>query len=161
MVQGFRVGSPNHEAEIQFYLNFYFDRINKQELKMIPKYLISLMLIACAQQPPLALIPSRNLEVQKITLGSAQQIKVGMSGDEVFTLLSSPNIVTTDTQGLETWVYEKTFNESENITENKYNDTKISKKITISANSSRTLIVHIKFDIYKKVKTIQYRQSTY
>ena len=124
-------------------------------------YLILLLTVACAQPPPLALIPARKLEVQKITLGSAQQIKVGMSGDEVFTLLSSPSIVTSDAQGLETWIYEKSFNELENITNKKYEDSKVSKETMISASSTRTLIVHIKFDIDKKVKTVQYRQSAY
>lgn len=44
----------------------------------------------------------------KLTLGVAQRtIKVGMSQAEVVTALGSPNMVTRDRSGVETWVYDK------------------------------------------------------
>ncbi len=43
-----------------------------------------------------------------LTLGVAQKnIKIGTSQDEVAMTLGSPNIVTTDSNGLETWIYDK------------------------------------------------------
>lgn len=45
---------------------------------------------------------------QKLTLGTAQRtIKVGMSQAEVASALGSPNMVTKDKSGVETWIYDK------------------------------------------------------
>jgi outer membrane protein assembly factor BamE (lipoprotein component of BamABCDE complex) len=45
---------------------------------------------------------------QKLTLGVAQrQINVGMSQADVATALGSPNMVTKDKDGVETWIYDK------------------------------------------------------
>lgn len=45
---------------------------------------------------------------QQMTLGIVQkEIKVGTSQAEVATVLGSPNIVTQDADGLETWIYDK------------------------------------------------------
>jgi len=47
-------------------------------------------------------------EENKLTLGKVQQtLKKGMSQGEIIVELGSPNMVTTDAQGLETWVYDK------------------------------------------------------
>lgn len=44
----------------------------------------------------------------KLTVGTVQrQIKVGMSGSEVASVLGSPNIVSTDEQRREVWIYDK------------------------------------------------------
>lgn len=46
---------------------------------------------------------------QQFTLGLAQSvIKQGMSQAEVVKVLGSPNMVTRDKSGMETWVYDKT-----------------------------------------------------
>lgn len=43
-----------------------------------------------------------------LTLGTAQKnIKIGTSQDEVAMALGSPNIVTVDSEGLDTWIYDK------------------------------------------------------
>jgi outer membrane protein assembly factor BamE (lipoprotein component of BamABCDE complex) len=45
---------------------------------------------------------------QKLTLGMAQRhISVGMSQADVATTLGSPNMVTKDRDGVETWIYDK------------------------------------------------------
>src|SRR5512134_2920639 len=47
-------------------------------------------------------------EGDKLTVGKVQrEIKVGMSGAEVARVLGSPNIVTTDEERREVWVYDK------------------------------------------------------
>jgi outer membrane protein assembly factor BamE (lipoprotein component of BamABCDE complex) len=113
--------------------------------------LISLSLTGC--QAPLATIPARQIEAEKITLGNVQsKIKVGVSGDVVIDALGSPNIVTSNDDGSETWVYDKVSNDSE-----------YSKgwSTGVKANSSRTMMVVVKFDKQKKVKDVKYRQTTY
>lgn len=45
---------------------------------------------------------------QKLTLGVAQkEIKAGMSQADVAKALGSPNMVTKDKEGVETWIYDK------------------------------------------------------
>lgn len=44
----------------------------------------------------------------RISVGTVQrEIRVGMSGAEVATVLGSPNVVTTDENRRETWIYDK------------------------------------------------------
>ena len=50
----------------------------------------------------------RDSGAQKLTLGVAQKhIKVGMSEADVATALGSPNMVTKDRDGVETWIYDR------------------------------------------------------
>lgn len=47
-------------------------------------------------------------DTDRLTVGTVQkEIKLGMSGAEVAQALGSPNIVTTDSERRETWVYDK------------------------------------------------------
>ncbi len=44
----------------------------------------------------------------RMTVGTVQrEIRIGMSATDVATVLGSPNIVTTDDERLETWIYDK------------------------------------------------------
>ena len=107
-------------------------------------------LISCA---PLAVIPARQVETQKTTLGNIQRIvKKGASNADVIEALSSPNIVTTNNDGTETWVYDKVMTEAE--TTSGING-------SVMVKSTRTMIVVIKFDKNSKVDTVQYRQTSY
>jgi outer membrane protein assembly factor BamE (lipoprotein component of BamABCDE complex) len=48
------------------------------------------------------------LQGDRLTVGTVQrEIKQGMSGAEVAQVLGSPNIVSTDEQGREIWIYDK------------------------------------------------------
>ena len=106
---------------------------------------------------PLAVIPARKIEMQKITLGNVQMVlKKGASGDEVIQALSSPNIVTSNKEGGETWVYDKIITEIESAAEGN----KVGSKV-VTVSSTRTMIVVIKFDQDRKVDTVQYRQTSY
>lgn len=49
----------------------------------------------------------------RLTVGTVQrEIKVGMSGADVIKVLGSPNIVTTDAERREVWVYDKVSTET-------------------------------------------------
>lgn len=49
----------------------------------------------------------------RLTVGTVQrEIRIGMSGAQVIEVLGSPNIVTTDEQRREVWVYDKISTES-------------------------------------------------
>ncbi len=113
-----------------------------------------LLLSACVyQQAPLVTIPARQLETQRITIGNVQKtVKAGASSAEVIEALSSPNIVTTNKDGTETWVYDKITSESEYA---------VGQNSGVAVRSSRTLIVVIKFDKNNLVENVQYRQTSY
>lgn len=56
---------------------------------------------------------------EKLTLGVAQrEIKVGMSPADVAKALGSPNMVTKDKDGIETWIYDKVSTEHAYSTSN-------------------------------------------
>ena len=117
--------------------------------------MLSLLMVSCAQRnpAPLAVIPARQIETQKVTLGNVQRIvKKGASSSEVIDALSSPNIVTSNPDNTETWVYDKILMEKENA----FGDNG-----SVEVKSTRTMIVVIKFDKSRKVDTVQYRQTSY
>ena len=120
-------------------------------LSLIVIYL--LLLTACAPSAPLAVIPARKVETQKVTLGNVQMtVKKGATNSDVINALSSPNIVTSNNDGTETWVYDKLMVEAE------YAEGANS---GVAVKSTRTMIVVIKFDKNSRVETVQYRQTSY
>ena len=107
-----------------------------------------LIFTGCAQQPVVVVD-----NVEKITLGDVQsKIKVGISSAEVINVLSSPNIVSTNKDNTETWVYDKVSVKSEMVA---------TPNSTSTSKTSKTLIVTIKYNKNKEVESVQYRQTSY
>jgi outer membrane protein assembly factor BamE (lipoprotein component of BamABCDE complex) len=53
-------------------------------------------------------VEAANADANRLTVGTVQrEVRVGMSGAEVATVLGSPNIVTTDEQRREVWIYDR------------------------------------------------------
>jgi outer membrane protein assembly factor BamE (lipoprotein component of BamABCDE complex) len=96
----------------------------------------------------------------KMTVGNVQrEVKVGMSGADVAAILGSPNIVSTDSERREVWIYDKirtTLTHSASNSSFWYT----SPAGAISTNQ-KTLTVIIKFDEDKKVRDFSYRQSSF
>lgn len=63
----------------------------------------------CRKHPEKCQVPMTTpIQEQQMTLGKVQKdIKVGTSQAEVAAILGSPNIVTQDADGKETWIYDK------------------------------------------------------
>ena len=96
-----------------------------------------------------------------LTVGTVQKsIKKGMSGAEVAAVLGSPNIVTTDSQMRETWIYDKI---SSQVSRSESSGTLIliSGSSGSSSRSQRTLTVIIKFDEESKVREFNYHTSRF
>jgi outer membrane protein assembly factor BamE (lipoprotein component of BamABCDE complex) len=117
----------------------------------------------------------------KVTVGKVQaEIKTGMSGAEVAAILGSPNIVTTDENRLEVWIYDK-FS-----TETIYSSSSGGVNILVlggfltgsgaagggagaggqnssgaSSKSQKTLTIIIKYDENKKVRDFAYHSSSF
>ena len=112
----------------------------------------------------------------KLTLGKVQQtLKKGMSQGEIVVALGSPNLVTTDGEGLETWVYDKLSTEVSSSSKKKgFNilggavGSKLgvgasagsSSKNSNSSTSQKTLTVVLKF-VEKKLETFTYNASSF
>lgn len=105
------------------------------------------------------------LQGHKLTVGTVQkEIRKGMSGAEVATALGSPNIVSTDEQGREVWIYDKISTDRVQSESSGYG-TLILLGYRGSAGSSstsqQTLTIIIKFDNDKKVRDFAYHTSRF
>jgi outer membrane protein assembly factor BamE (lipoprotein component of BamABCDE complex) len=101
----------------------------------------------------------------KVTVGKVQrEIRMGMAASQVIEVLGSPNIVTTDENRLEVWVYDKI------ATDVSYSNSGGGIWLLIasaggnsgkSSTSQRTLTIVIKFDAEKKVRDFAYHSSSF
>ena len=127
--------------------------------------LISFTLLAgCSTNSgPLVSIPSRSMETQRLAVGAAQMLKVGSTSERVIELLGSPNVVTNNEDGMETWVYDKISKEIEVVrtSDGGWLFTPKQQQSVVSVVGERTLIVVIKFDKDQRVSNVRYRQTSY
>jgi outer membrane protein assembly factor BamE (lipoprotein component of BamABCDE complex) len=100
-----------------------------------------------------------------ITVGKVQgEIKVGMSAASVAEILGSPNIVTTDEERREVWIYDKVSTESVD-TSNSFGGTIIilggQTRQREHSRTQRTLTIIIKYDENKLVRDFAYNASQF
>jgi outer membrane protein assembly factor BamE (lipoprotein component of BamABCDE complex) len=98
----------------------------------------------------------------RITVGTVQRkINVGMSSAEVAQTLGSPNIVSTDEERREVWIYDKI------ATDTVYSNSDAGIKfLTVGSSGAkstnqRTLTIIIKFDKDGKVRDFAYHTSSF
>ena len=104
-------------------------------------------------------------QVDNLTVGKVQgEIKVGMSAASVAEVLGSPNIVTTDEERREVWIYDKVSSESV-VTKNSFGGSIIilggSTSQKQSSKTQRTLTIIIKYDEDKMVRDFAYNYSQF
>ncbi|NIO43607.1 MAG: hypothetical protein GTO41_27715 [Burkholderiales bacterium] len=112
-------------------------------------------------------------EADRITVGTVQkEVQIGMSAANIVSVLGSPNIVTTDEQRHETWIYDKISSE---VTYSRSNGTIVglifgssaggagigATSAGATATSQRTLTVIIKFDGDNRVHDFSYHTSRF
>lgn len=99
------------------------------------------------------------------TLGKVQSsICNGMGQDQVLVQLGAPNIVTTDDNGHETWVYDKVSSEGSHSSSSAAGGFILfggQKNAGAYETSQKTLTVILNFDHRKKVSAINYHQSKF
>jgi len=100
-----------------------------------------------------------------MTLGVVQKtIRAGLTQDEVVVALGSPNIVTRDAEGRETWVYDKVASEASYSRSQNYGTVLIlggGNAAGAASTTQRTLTVAIKFGADQKVETFSYHSSRF
>ena len=101
----------------------------------------------------------------RMTVGKVQrEIRVGMSGAEVAQVLGSPNIVSTDEQRREVWIYDKIATDRAQSSSSGGVSILILGAVSSAAASStsqRTLTVVIKFDSEGKVRDFSYHTTKF
>jgi outer membrane protein assembly factor BamE (lipoprotein component of BamABCDE complex) len=113
----------------------------------------------------------------KVTVGRVQrEVRVGMSGGGVIEVLGSPNIVTTDEERREVWVYDKFATETIYSTSSGgvsalvlgwggnvagAASPSVSGSTGAASKTQRTLTIIIKFDKDKKVRDFAYHASSF
>ena len=129
-------------------------------------FLISVLtfLVGCSATQHAA-STQKGLQGNRLTVGSVQkEIRKGMSGAEVIQALGSPNIVSTDEQGREVWIYDK-ISSDRVYSEGTGGVTLIllcaQQSAGSSSTSQRTLTVIIKFGHDKKVRDFAYHSSRF
>ena len=131
------------------------------------KYKNILLAIAFETIPFISACSTTNysLNEEKLTVAKAQtEIKVGMPSSAVIEVLGSPNMVTTDTERRETWVYDKVSTNVQSSTSKSGVWLLLfaagSKDVKASSNQ-RTLTIIVKFDKNGLVRDFAYRTSTF
>jgi outer membrane protein assembly factor BamE (lipoprotein component of BamABCDE complex) len=101
----------------------------------------------------------------RVTVGKVQrEIKIGMPSSQVIEILGSPNIVSTDENRLEVWVYDKIASD---VT---YSNSNGGVWLILGAvegssgsvsKSQRTLTIVVKFDADGRVRDFAYHSSSF
>ena len=134
------------------------------KVKFIVSLLVSISLVACTPASK-HVKQVRDNSADRMTVGKVQkEIRVGMSSATVAEVLGSPNVVTTDGNRQEVWVYDKV------ATENAYSTTSggfsalvlgFGKNTGANSSTQRTLTVIVKFDKHARVRDFSYHTSTF
>jgi outer membrane protein assembly factor BamE (lipoprotein component of BamABCDE complex) len=127
---------------------------------LILTILTSICSVSCSHEQSL-----HSVKEQEMTLGVVQkELRKGMSPAEVVGALGSPNMVTRDQNGLETWVYDKI------ATQASYSQSKGGFWLLIGgyerdsgahATTQKTLTVVIKFDAESRLDNVTYHASKF
>jgi outer membrane protein assembly factor BamE (lipoprotein component of BamABCDE complex) len=153
--------------------------IRRRKMKKITLFLLLMFVVGCMTSSEQEAM--RASKEREMTLGLAQkEIRVGMSQADVAAALGSPNIVSKDSEGNESWIYDKiatdvyTSSESGGISAGGGSGTlmgswllalsgqaQYSKSAGRVTQTQRTLTVVIKFDENGLVKTLSYHSSKF
>lgn len=97
-----------------------------------------------------------------ISVGNVQRsIKVGMTGAAVAEVLGSPNIVSTDEEGREVWIYDRVTTSVRATSANGPLTLVVGGSAAAAERSQRTLTVIVKFDKAGKVRDLAYHTSKF
>lgn len=144
----------------------------KTPLTIIVALMAMLLMAGCSATHHTADVRAAD-DIDRVTVGTVQkEIVIGMSAADVAAVLGSPNIVTTEEERQETWIYDKI---SSDVTYSRSSGTVIglifgssgggagvgTTSAGSSSSSQRTLTVIIKFDTNNRVRDFSYHTSRF
>lgn len=148
--------------------------MNKKIIITVPFLLISL---AACQPASYHRAQVEDNTADRLTVGTVQkEIRVGMSGAEVAQVLGSPNIVSTDEERREVWIYDKIATDRAYSSSSGGVNSLIlgfgsgaaggvglggTRSAGAVSTSQRTLTVVIKFDNERRVRDFAYHTSRF
>lgn len=142
---------------------------NSEKLLLIAGLVI--LLGACSATQHRAEV--QNDSIDRVTVGTVQsEVRVGMPSAEVAAILGAPNIVSTDAERREVWIYDKI---STDVSYSRSNGVVAgllvgadgggavagSKNAGAASSSQRTLTIIIKYDDAGLVRDFSYRTSSF
>ena len=153
----------------------------KNKFAILTVTLFLFLLSSCMSASEHASKVQEGLQGDRLTVGTVQrEVRKGMSGAEVAQVLGSPNIVTTDEEGREVWIYDKIATDRVYSTSSGgvsalilgggiAGTTPIGGAVALeygtgagaTSTSQRTLTVIIKFDKEGKVRDFAYHASRF
>ncbi len=121
---------------------------------------LPLSFVACASASR-----SDEPKATELTVGKVQgEIRIGLDAAKVIEVLGSPNIVTTDEERREVWVYDKVSTERMDASKSSYGTLLILGGSSASRETKtrqKTLTILIKFDADKKVRDFAYNYTQF
>ncbi len=97
-----------------------------------------------------------------ISVANAQRsVKVGMTGAAVAEALGSPNILSTDEEGREVWIYDRVTSSVRATAANGPLTLFVGGSAAAAERSQRTLTIIVKFDKQGKVRDLAYHTSKF
>jgi len=140
-------------------------KMKKSYLALIIAIVFSLTVSSCTFTTGGSYSAQSFSQDKELTVGTLQkELRVGMSGAELIQALGSPNIITRDQNGFETWVYDRIatearYNESANILFLMlYAQGSSSSNATVS---QKTLTVVVKMNEHGRVDSFAYHSSKF
>ena len=119
---------------------------------------LALALAACAPK-------KAEIEDDRLTVGKVQgEIRVGLNAARVAEILGSPNIITTDEERREVWIYDKVSTDRVDTNRSVYGTLIILGAQSGTSSSSqrqRTLTIIVKFDEEKNVRDFAYNYTQF
>ena len=135
--------------------------MNKLKFGMSPICIFAVIMIVGCSADYHAEKVQTGLQADRLTVGTVQQeIKIGMSSAEVAEALGSPNVVTTDENRREVWIYDK-FAKDVAGSGGAWTILIAGQSAGAVSSSQRTLTVIIKYDEEKKVRDFAYHTSRF
>jgi outer membrane protein assembly factor BamE (lipoprotein component of BamABCDE complex) len=126
--------------------------------------LAMLALAACSVNLQTVTPPSE-IGAERLTVATVQrEIHKGMAAAAVAEALGAPNILTTDEQGREVWIYDRIATERAYLAESGYGGLVLAgyaRQGGAATLSQRTLTVIVKFDAEKRVREYAYHASRF
>lgn len=119
-------------------------------------------LAGCAQKASWHADEVSRAEKQSLTVGEVQRnIRKGMSGGEIAEVLGSPNVVSTDENGNEVWIYDRFYTENVSSGSNGLTLTLSDVGAGAARSSQSSITVIIKYGADKKVRDFAYHKSSF